>query len=49
MAHGAGFVRRTRPMQKVLLATLGVGRKLYRIAKGMYEEGRATEDKTRLR
>jgi len=43
MAYGAGTVRRSRPTQRVLLATMGRGSKLYAIAKRCYEEGRGGE------
>jgi hypothetical protein len=43
MAYGAGTVRRSRPTQRVLLATIGRGSKLYAIAKRCYEEGRGGE------
>ncbi|KOO25235.1 hypothetical protein Ctob_002682 [Chrysochromulina tobinii] len=43
MAYGAGTVRRSRPTQRVLLATIGRGSKLYTIAKRCYEEGRGGE------
>ena len=49
MAHGTGVIRRTRPIQKILLATIGVGKHLYRTAKKQYEEGRSLGDQTRLR
>ena len=43
MAYGAGTVRRSRPTQRVLLATIGRGSKLYAIAKRCYEVGRGGE------
>ena len=49
MAHGVGVLRRSRPLQKWLLATMGEGTKLYKTAKAMYEEGRRDGDTTRLR
>ena len=39
MAHGQGILRRSKPMQTTLLASIGIGAKLYAIAKGCYEEG----------
>jgi len=49
LAHGTGLVRRSRPFQRILRATIGHGKSGYKIAKACYEEGRSTGDDTRLR
>ena len=49
MAQGSGAIRRSRSAQRMLLATLGEGSHVYKLAKACYEEGKSSGDETRLR
>ena len=49
MEFAPDVLRRARPIERTLRATLGEGEKLYALASAAYKEGRASGDETRLR